>query len=170
MKPMTDRLNKVIGLQRIAFFVNMVISAILTVICAGALAIESFFLGFLVGVFLMWLFMKILNIIAMMYIQMKVYEGDTDALLKDASDALDAITNPQDQVIPRVVKIISKPTAPIGKFMDADIYEWMEVQDPSGSIQRFEFSGTVNLEKGETPPPGTLTFIPGIIYEPKTSG
>lgn len=173
MKHASERLNRVIELQRRAFFVNVILSAFLTFVCSTALAIESFFLGLIVGVFLMWLFMKLLNSVTLMFIQMKVYQGDTEALVEDAQAAVNAINNPpppQPEVRQLMMKIVDIPEKPIGRYMDADIYEWMMIQDPEGKTQRFEFTGTVNLERGEIPPPGTLTFPPGIIYEPKTSG
>jgi hypothetical protein len=173
MKHASERLNRVIELQRRAFFVNVILSAFLTVVSALALAIESFFLAFLAGIFFMWLFMKLLNTVTLMFIQMKVYQGDTEALVQDAQAAVNAINNPpppQPEVRQLMMKVIDIPENPIGKYMDTDIFEWMDIQDPEGVTQRFEFTGTVNLEKGETPPQGTLTFPPGIIYEPKKSG
>lgn len=151
---------------------NIILSAFLTFACATALAIESFFWVFIVSVFFMWLFMKLLNTVTLMFIQMKVYQGDTEALVEDAQAAVNAINNPppQSEVRLLMMKIVDIPEKPIGRYMDADIYEWIMVQDPEGKIQRFEFTGTVNLERGETPPPGTLTFPPGIIYEAKTLG
>ena len=172
MKHISKRLNRVLELQRKAFFLNIILSAVLTFALTSALAIENFLWAFIAGIFLMWLFMKLLNTITLVFIQMKVYQGDTKALVEDTAAVVNAINNrapSQPDARQFIMKVIHIPEKPIGKYMDADIYEWMDIQDSEGVTQRFEFTGIVNLEKGETPPEGTLTLPPGIIYEPKKS-
>jgi hypothetical protein len=171
MKQPSERLTRVIELQRRAFFLNALLSAILSFVSVNAIDIQNFFLQVIAWVFLTRLFLMLLNTVVLMIIQLKVYQGDTASLVEDATAYAKAINTPvpyQPGAEMLMMKIINVPDKPIGKFMDADIYEWLDLEDSNGVTRHFEFVGTVNMENGEVAPQGMLTLPPGLIYEPKS--
>ncbi len=117
---------------------------------------------------------KWLNNISLVVINMIVYGGDMEGAAREAMENTPEVgTLPENfaQVPkqPELVNfiIVNKPEAPYAKYQDADIFEWLEVEDELGAVRRMEFEGTVDMKKGipANIEPGTLLLPPGILYK-----
>jgi len=63
-------------------------------------------------------------------------------------------------------EIVNKPE-PYARFMDADIYPWIEIKGRNGIVLRATHLGTMDIARGSTHvlPEGAFMIPPGIVYQ-----
>lgn len=118
---------------------------------------------------------KWLNNISLLLINMIVYAGDYEAAAQEANTGVDPLAQlPQNFAqtpAPRTelmnFLIVNKPEAPYARYQDADIFEWIDVEDEMGVVRRMQFEGTVDLKRGlpDNLEVGTILLPPGILYK-----
>jgi hypothetical protein len=129
--------------------------------------------GFFLGLLLAWLTMKFLNGLTLLILQIKFYgfsHQGAEELLNDSEDAVKAIHAVVPDVNQVMLKIINTPDKPLGRFMDAEFYEWVDVAGQDSIVHRFLFSGTVDMSKGlpQKIADGCILLPPGILYQVDT--
>lgn len=173
MKFDDSRITKVMKLQSIAVAINFIIS-----VCLG------FCLGITVGsdplsctgiAFIgAWLCSRVLNVISLIVIQNHVYGQELDEMVDDAKDYIKEQSRDTSQDMESTttysrleIKILEKPEKSIGRFMDADFYEWLLIDDGVHGEVKVFFTGTIHMKDGmplSTVPNGGVLFEPGILY------
>lgn len=61
--------------------------------------------------------------------------------------------------------IEDQPSQPIGKFLDVEFYEWLDLKDESGTVRRVNFFGTIDVAREFTLSPRCVLLPPGLLYE-----
>ena len=117
---------------------------------------------------------KWLNNLSLIVINMIVYRGDIEAAALEATDTTANPSPPEEFAQTPAARtemmnflIVDKPDAPYARYQDADIFEWLDVEDDTGTVRRMLFEGTVDMKKGlpNHIEPGTLLLPPGILYK-----
>ena len=173
MKFDDSRITKVMKLQSIAVAINFIIS-----VCLG------FYVGTTMGsdplscttiaFIAAWLCSRVLNLISLIIIQNLVYGQELDELVDDATDYIKEQSRDTSKDMGSTttysrlqIKILEKPEKSIGRFMDADFYEWLLIDDGVNGEVKVFFTGTIHMKDGtplSTVPNGGVLFEPGILY------
>jgi hypothetical protein len=118
--------------------------------------------------------LSITEAVTLQYVKTKIYGGDEElfkshiaAISSGAfNDPLPAVEeNKQVTNVNATFNIVAKPDKPIARFMDADIYEWFDLESSNGA-ERFVYYGTIDVANNPqyTVPDGCILINPGIIY------
>ena len=166
------RMQKIVKYQRFAAVLNAVLTFWIATSVIGTYFPDSgditkFFLG-IVGGFVCF---RLFNIISLVILQLYFYRGKTEEMIEDAEQALIETAPKEKSAAPTTqqvsVKIVNTPDKIHGRYMDAEFYEWIEIEKPDGGTVRCTFSGTLDMSKG-TPsyiPPKNFLIPPGILYQ-----
>jgi hypothetical protein len=176
MKSDDSRIAKVLKLQSIAVVINFIISVCLGFslgMSVGDSALSSTVVAFIAS----WVLSRILNVISLIVIQNHVYGEELEEMVDDATDYIKELDGeikelgseikPQDSYVKLEIKILQKPEKSIGRFMDADFYEWLVIDDGVHGEAKVFFTGTIHMKNGlplSTVPNGGVLFEPGILY------
>ena len=121
------------------------------------------------------LLIRLFNFISLVFLQVWFYGANVDSLVNDADHAVHVMNNtrpPPIESAPNVeqleFRVIKKARKPLGRFMDHDFYEWIEIVR-DGAPLRLYFEGTLDMKKATVKdiPPDCLVLPPGIIYKAK---
>lgn len=100
------------------------------------------------------------------------YNGDTNQIIKEADAMSDYYDQKSKTLLDQpgemmMLKITDVPKDPLGFFMDAPFYEWIEVLAADGKNLKMNFFGTMDLKSGATHaiPDGCVLLPPGILYQ-----
>lgn len=170
MTKIDPRILKILKYQNRAMIANTII-AIWAGIYFGVGSSENNIIAGLIGLLISWSLMKFLNWAALLFFQFKIYGHDAPQLAEDARVLLEANNQVERRgPIPFMLKITNH-SAPCGKFMDAIIHEWIEIQGEDGEMQRLVFAGTMNLSNGvpQQIPDNCLLIPPGLLYQVEAS-
>lgn len=172
MKEISPRAKRVMSLQRKAFILNAFLSTGIAWLILQAFGIVDFLPTFFLGIIIIHFSLRALNFLSLVLIQFHVYGGDIDALKKDADEALEILNGNEKAphvVPPRSVmlKIVQRPEKVLGRYKDAEFFEWIDVQDEDGIVKRFIFDGAIDMENGFSVPEGSILLPPGILYSYK---
>lgn len=149
----------------------MIANAIIASVAAIFIAVNSFentVGAFLCALFLSWMFAKFLNFITLSLFKMTIYAGDWDNMMKDADNAIKVINSETVEVPTREIKFkILGTSEPLGKFMDATFYDWIEAEDENGVKHKLNFTGTLDISNGINValPDGSVLLPPGLLYQ-----
>lgn len=177
-KKIAKLVNTLDKFRKICVFVVMgaVYSIVFTIF---GISIDSFIGAAIIS----WILNFVAVSIAVIYYQKKILGSDvsSDELLDDLRNKVDAIIDDMEedegpalkssgeQVTPQTLKftVLAVPETPVGKFMDHDIFEWIDIVDTAGTKYRCFFTGTMNLSSGKTftIPAKSFVLPPGIIYQ-----
>jgi len=102
-----------------------------------------------------------------------VYGSNKQLMHDDAQSVIDqyyARQQPQEENsnITQVEFTIEElPEKPVGKYYDADIYEWIKVRSPDGKLVTAYFEDTINPKQMDTYPipDGHMLIPPGILFK-----
>lgn len=109
--------------------------------------------------------------IAHLAIHLIYYGSDMEELTEDALNASKEQEPQPEPTVEKVhFKVVNTPDKAYARYMDADIFEWIDVEDDKGVVHRCTFTGTLDMKKGppEYIPPGHLLLWPGILYQVDT--
>ena len=176
-KSIDPRLAKIVKWQSWLTVINAF------VVSAAAISISNEMLGwsfggFCLGLALAWVGMKVMNAITLFLLQVKYYgfsEKGAAELAADAEDAMrgedtTAAVEPEDTVNQVMLKIVNTPEKILGRFMDAEFYEWIDVAGEDKIVHRFSFTGTIDMSRGvpQKLEDGCILLPPGILYQVDT--
>lgn len=174
MKHDEERIKTVANLYLKTLFIAMIIA-----IFGAYLIITTFFAdsSFLVGVIVSYIFCviagKIGESIFKSYVRKKVYHDDINSFNADMNHVTSHINveqkMPEEKQATQAptameLNILNKPEKPLAKYMDSDIYEWLDFEAEDGRAERFIYFGTLDLTKGGSIPVGCVLIQPGILY------
>ncbi len=179
MKHDEERIKKVASL-----YVKTIAAAFFISLIGGYMLIDTFFKdsGFVMSVIIGYCFctivVKLSENIFKNYVRKNVYNGDINAFDADMKHVVSshsetnsgsvvppAENNPSPQKANIIqLTILNKPEKPIAKYMDADIYEWLDFETEAGTSEKFVYFGTVNLDRETIVPDGCVLIHPGILY------
>lgn len=169
-----DRLKTVIRWQFIASIANIFVAGFLASrMVPWVLPDIDTILTVLVAMPIAYILYQWANNISLALINMVVYRGRFDLAVDDARTALgEAGVIQDDDTVSQVVniKVIAHSMTPIAKFMDGDIFEWIDVVGNDGVTHRMLFEGTMDMRFGlDSIPDGCVMLPPGILYKLKTA-
>jgi hypothetical protein len=182
---MTPEIAKLLSYQKNAILVNSIVSVVASVAIA-AVVFNDTVVAIIGAAVLTWAANVFLNNTTAFIFQWMIYRGDIDALERDLQEAqeelqsqLDGTADTQIAKLPIeqadeedtanhtfMLNILDQPATPIARYMDEDIYEWIEIETSSGPPQRFIFEGTRPYQEGEPieVPDNCILIPPGILY------
>jgi hypothetical protein len=123
-----------------------------------------------------YLFMKISGLVSTFILKRIFYGSDTESFMNDAKAAFEAhdlikkeITTSVEQNTTTdaiMIKILRTSESVLARYMDHDIFDWIEIADVNDNPVRLSFIGTMDLSKGlQRPvPSGCMLIEPGILY------
>ncbi len=118
-----------------------------------------------------------LNQISLFLLNLIIYQGNFQEMAREAEHAAAVINghappsiDKSQAIINLDLQIVDRPDNPIGRFMDADIFEWLHIKGTDGKLYRFMFEGTLDMTKGlpNQIPQDCLLLPPGILYKLKS--
>lgn len=129
-------------------------------------ALTAFFVAMLSA----WLMIKLFNKVTLIGLQLFFYGFNSEELQRDAAEAVKFYNERAgtDEVVNKLaLKIVGQPEKPAGRYMDAEFYEWIDVEDALGGIHRFSFFGTMDISRGisQKIPDNCILLPPGILYQ-----
>jgi hypothetical protein len=72
----------------------------------------------------------------------------------------------EEELITKITFTIEdQPDNPIGKYMDIDFYEWLDLKGSDGIVKRYKFFGTVDISRDFTLRTDCILIPPGILYQ-----
>lgn len=179
MKNASPKLLKVLRLQFAAAIINSVVAAMTTVALINYFFTDiNFFAAFILSIAVSWAFLRILNVISLVAIQLYVYGSNADEAIADTKK-FNSMTEepeeppekkgPQTHLEKANIQVVDTPEKPIGKFMDKSFFEWLIIDDGIHGARKYVFSGTTQMN-GDSKidmalEPGTIIMQPGIIYQ-----
>jgi uncharacterized membrane protein len=175
MENIESPIKKFLRFQYLATFVNYIAAS------AGMIYLATDYWGntfaaYFFGLAGAWALSKILNIVSLIVLQFIFYGSNTDQLLADANEfhaeSNEASGEDSGIVVNEVtLTIVEVPKTPFGKFMDADIFEWIDVKDKNDETLRLKFFGTMDITNGITQslPEGCVLLPPGILYQDESA-
>jgi hypothetical protein len=171
MKEIDPRMERILTSQLKATFANAILALIVSfgsVFYFWDFGIENFIAGAIVA----FVLNKIFNLATLTYLQHKNYAGKFNEMIEDAAYASDLISKAaasEEDAGPHLqqlsITIMGTPEKTTGRYMDTDFYEWLSVKGSDDKLVKIVFAGTISLEKGEIPPPGSIVLPPGLIYQ-----
>jgi hypothetical protein len=120
----------------------------------------AFVLG---GAGLTWLLFFVTN----MWSLYSIFKGNFHEVgIGEPPTSEEAIDEDEDDtdVINVDLEIAGHPEKPVGKFMDAEFYEWIDFKF-DGKVRRANFFGTANLRGDVVLPDRGVLIQPGLIYQ-----
>ena len=169
-----DKLKQLVLFQFFALIINMVASITISIYAADYFKLENSFLEIILVLIASWVSFKILNIVGIMIMCVVLYRGNAQQMELDirsfhGGEAKELPEDTQEEK-PSVKKlewtVISTAEKPLGKYMDADFFEWIELQDENSLSIRFEFDGTADMKIGAANLRSDQILIePGILYK-----
>lgn len=183
---MTPEIAKLLSYQKNAILVNSIVSVVVSVVTA-AVVFNDTLVAIIGAAVFTWAANTFLNNTTAFIFQWMIYRGDIDALERDLQEAqeelqlqLDGPADTQISKLPAeqevvedtdnhafLLNILNQPDHPIARYMDEDIYEWIEIETSSGPPQRFIFEGTRPYQEGEPVevPDNCILIPPGVLYK-----
>ncbi len=170
MKDVPPRVKQVIKMQMRAALFNGVLSLLLTTLIMLSAGITDIFVVAVISFVIAYVISRFLNFMSAILIQLKVYGKDVEAMKKEMLVLTETAPEKKPEQVPQKIslKVIGVPETVLGRYQDANFYEWIDVEDVEGKTSRLYFDGTVDMTKNFTIQPNTVTFPPGIIYRWKT--
>jgi hypothetical protein len=171
MREIDPRMERVLTGQLKATFINAFLAIIVSfgsMLYFWEFNAENFILAAISS----FVLNKLFNMITLAYFQHKNYHGHYAEMVSDAAYASSLIEKsveedmsegPQLQQLS--VTIMGTPEKTTGKYMGVDFYEWLAVKGDDGKPVKIVFAGTISLENGDIPPPGSIVLPPGLIYQ-----
>lgn len=159
-------------LQLIALLVVSVLAGCLVWSMIGVFFPEApIFLAFPVGLFATYFLAKWLGKITHFIINAFVYRGDFKQMYDDAVEVeAERYGNVQVEsadAYPLIdIEVIDKSEV-IGRYLDADIFDWLILLGQDGVKYKFTFEGTMNPQIDDTRriPNDCFMLPPGILYK-----
>lgn len=115
---------------------------------------------------------RIINAIILYFVVVFIYKGDYEQITKEAIEMewVEADELPQQEQAEVQMTVVSVPDKPIGHYLDAEIFEWIEFSR-NGQLIMARFADTISPKQQKTfeIPDEHALFPPGILYklEPK---
>lgn len=161
MRP--ERAERVLRLAQVAAIFAIIVTPFIAFALAGLLYTPWSFSWWAGYILFILLGAPVIKYAAAVIVILLVYKSDYAAA---ATELLENEQEPQKTLEITTMRIHATPDLPIGKYKDAQIWEWMDFELPHGTIVRGVFAGTFDIDKGEvTMPEDTLLIAPGILYE-----
>lgn len=168
---LNPRVQRIIKWQNTAMIANAIIAVTFSIFVIAPLFdyVTAFFIALLTA----WVLIRVLNAITLLSLQFLFYGAKFQELAHDAAEAAkffnEQAADTGSTVNRLALKIVATPEKPMGRFMDAEFYEWIDVEGVGreGEIHRFSFNGTMDLSRGIVCPipDNCILFPPGILYQ-----
>jgi len=146
---------------------------------------KTFFLGwpsFVLAALAAFSIMKVGSALHFFYLQRRIYKGDLREFIIDTDGAINHFQGlltgaPQTEKAPtdpgklnlaaiQPFFVVAGPEKPLGKFMDANIYEWLHFVGGDGVVRRFTYHSVAQTPAQRINlPEGCIIVPPGIIYK-----
>ena len=176
MKNASPKLLKVIRLQLAAAMINCIAAAIIAVGLINYFFTDiSFFTALILSIACSWAFLRVLNVITLVAIQVYVYRSNVDEAIADAKKFNSPVEELEENEVPKLtlekssITVINTPEKPIGRFMDKSFFEWLIIDDGIHGPRKYVFSGTTQMKDDSmidmVLSPGSIIMKPGIIYQ-----
>lgn len=168
-----NKIEKTLKISSVGGIVTLVLSLAITAFFNVYFPQENILLQILMSIITTIVSVRFLSFIIYLYILKSVYSGNTEEYKTDMDILIQSVGNPnlekmekpENTVTQIGVKIVNLPKSPIGRFMDVDFYDWMEIER-SGERIKLVFSGTTlakNLGNAVIENDSYI-FPPGLIY------
>lgn len=150
-------LLSMIGAVVLAYLVTSAMGYFFPDMSNGASWIISFALTYVLA--------KWLSKILFAIISVAVYKGDMDGITKELLSDINPPNEDENENIVSV-QIVNIPDAPIGRYLDGDIYEWLDISGAGFENKRVYFAGTVDPKNTNANdiPDDCMLFPPGVLY------
>lgn len=111
-----------------------------------------------------WVGIHVSSQVAFFAILFSVYGGDTQAMEDEVFNPHLQPSKPEPAEV--TLTILGNSGEPIAKYLDADIWEWIDFAAADGTKYRGTYEGTMNFRYGGGEIPANCMLLPpGIIYK-----
>jgi hypothetical protein len=160
--------------------------AVLSIVAGVWLSISSYGYNWItipVSLFVSYVILKVTGLISTLILKRIFYGSDSAGFIQDAKDAFEFYDKnkksleAEDQQMRDgahpdklgkeiAIKILRTAEGVLGRYMDEDFFEWIEIADENNVPVKLSFIGTMDLSKGLTRPvpAGCLLIEPGVLY------
>jgi hypothetical protein len=164
-----ERIKKVMSIYNAFTVAWVTITMILSFLVITFTDIDGIIESFLVGMLITFISSRVFSTLAFKYVSSKIYNNDIDTFNKDMTiiingEKLTEIKTDEDTRERVSLTILDKPETPIAKYMDFDIFEWLDIQSENNKPERFVYFGTCDAKQIKEIPDGCVVVGPGVIY------
>jgi hypothetical protein len=164
-----ERIKKAMAVYNAFTVAWVAITMVISFLVITFAEIDGIIESFLVGMLITFISSRIFSALAFKYVATKVYNNDIDTFNKDMSIIVNGensidVKADEDTREKVTLTILDKPETPIAKYMDFDIFEWLDIQSENNKPERFIYFGTCDAKQIKEIPDGCVVVGPGVIY------